>query len=72
MPAQSASTVFLRLDGVGKSFAENPVLVDLDLDIRSGEVLALLGANGAGKSTLVKILAGSHAHDTGRLAIDGE
>lgn len=72
MSAQSASTAFLRLDGVGKSFAENRVLVDLDLDIRPGEVLALLGANGAGKSTLVKILAGSHVHDAGQLLIDGE
>lgn len=72
MPAQSASTAFLRLEGVGKSFAENRVLVDVDLEIRPGEVLALLGANGAGKSTLVRILAGSHAHDSGRLLIDGE
>jgi len=72
MSAQSASPAFLRLEGVGKSFAENRVLVDLDLEIRSGEVLALLGANGAGKSTLVKIIAGSHGHDTGQLLIDGK
>lgn len=72
MSTQSVTAAFLRLDGVGKSFAENRVLVDLNLDIRPGEVLALLGANGAGKSTLVKILAGSHAHDTGQLLIDGE
>ncbi|MDN6860132.1 sugar ABC transporter ATP-binding protein [Pseudomonas sp. CAN2814] len=72
MSVQPASTAFLRLAGVGKSFAENRVLVDLDLEIRSGEVLALLGANGAGKSTLVKIIAGSHGHDAGQLLIDGE
>ncbi len=71
MSAQSAATAFFRLEGVGKSFAENRVLIDLDLEIRSGEVLALLGANGAGKSTLVKVIAGSHGHDTGRLSIDG-
>ncbi|MBB4864129.1 simple sugar transport system ATP-binding protein [Pseudomonas nitritireducens] len=72
MSVQPASVPFLRLEGIGKSFAENRVLVDLDLDIRPGEVLALLGANGAGKSTLVKIIAGSHEHDAGQLLIDGQ
>ncbi|MFR0693131.1 sugar ABC transporter ATP-binding protein [Enterobacterales bacterium AE_CKDN230030158-1A_HGKHYDSX7] len=72
MSAQPVPAAFFRLEGVGKSFAENRVLLDLDLEIRPGEVLALLGANGAGKSTLVKILAGSHTHDAGRLLIDGE
>ncbi|MBD9504296.1 sugar ABC transporter ATP-binding protein [Pseudomonas sp. PDM17] len=72
MSVQPASVPFLRLEGVGKSFAENRVLAGLDLDIRPGEVLALLGANGAGKSTLVKIIAGSHGHDAGQLLIDGQ
>ncbi|MEP9315993.1 sugar ABC transporter ATP-binding protein [Pseudomonas sp. LABIM340] len=72
MSVQPASVPFLRLEGVGKSFAENRVLVDLDLEIRPSEVLALLGANGAGKSTLVKIIAGSHGHDAGQLLIDGQ
>ncbi|MBD9518206.1 sugar ABC transporter ATP-binding protein [Pseudomonas sp. PDM22] len=71
MSVQAACVPFLRLEGVGKSFAENCVLVDLGLEIRPGEVLALLGANGAGKSTLVKIIAGSHGHDAGQLLIDG-
>ncbi|MBD9680335.1 sugar ABC transporter ATP-binding protein [Pseudomonas sp. PDM18] len=71
MSTQSAAPAFLRLEGVGKSFAENRVLIDLDLEIRPGQVLALLGANGAGKSTLVKIIAGSHGHDAGQLLIDG-
>lgn len=72
MPAQSASTVFLRLDGVGKSFAENPVLVDLDLDIRSGEVLALLGANGAGKSTLLMSIFGQPRAAGGAILYKGQ
>ncbi|MCJ1886569.1 sugar ABC transporter ATP-binding protein [Pseudomonas sp. LA21] len=72
MSGQPDSTVFFRLRNLSKAFAGNRVLDDLNLDIRRGEVLALLGANGAGKSTLVKILAGSHVHDAGQLLIDGE
>jgi len=72
MPFCSApATTFIRLRGLGKSFAGTRVLEGIDLEIRPGEVLALLGANGAGKSTLVKVLAGSHRHDAGELSIDG-
>ncbi|KAF1070516.1 MAG: Ribose import ATP-binding protein RbsA [Pseudomonas citronellolis] len=65
------ASAFLQLQGLGKSFGSTAVLQGIDLDIRPGEVLALLGANGAGKSTLVKVLAGLHRHDRGRLLIDG-
>ncbi|MEE9098993.1 sugar ABC transporter ATP-binding protein [Pseudomonas nitroreducens] len=72
MPGQPDSTVFFRLQNLSKAFAGNRVLDEVNLDIRQGEVLALLGANGAGKSTLVKVLAGSHSHDAGQLCIDGQ
>ncbi|MFI8905543.1 sugar ABC transporter ATP-binding protein [Streptomyces albidoflavus] len=61
----------LTMQGVSKSFLGVRVLHDVDLDLREGEVHALVGENGAGKSTLMKILAGEHVPDAGRLTLDG-
>ena len=60
----------LTARGLCKAYGA-PVLVDVDLDLRSGEVHALLGANGAGKSTLTRVLCGLEAPDAGRLLLDG-
>ena len=57
--------------GISKSFAGVEVLSDVDLDLRAGEIHALLGENGAGKSTFAKILAGVHRPTRGTLALDG-
>ena len=46
--------------GINKSFGAVHVLRDVDLDVRPGEVTALVGDNGAGKSTLIKCIAGIH------------
>ena len=62
----------LEMRGIGKAFAGNQVLSQVNLNANSGEVLALIGENGAGKSTLMKILAGVHAPDAGEILIDGE
>ena len=61
----------LSARGLGKQFAGNVVLQDVDLDVRPGEVVALLGENGAGKSTLSSIIAGLIAPSTGTMTWKG-
>ena len=58
--------------GASKRFGAVTALTDIDLDVRRGEVLALLGDNGAGKSTLIKCLNGVHRLDSGTIEMDGE
>jgi rhamnose transport system ATP-binding protein len=62
----------LELQHATKSFGAVHALEDGDIALHGGEVHGLVGENGAGKSTLVKILAGVHRPDAGRLVIDGE
>jgi ABC-type sugar transport system ATPase subunit len=62
---------FLVANGIAKRFGALTALSDVDLEIRPGEVLALLGDNGAGKSTFIKILAGAHPPSEGELVIEG-
>lgn len=64
-------TPFMRLAGIGKSFPGTHALKAIDLDIFSGEVLAVIGENGAGKSTLIKILTGAYVPSCGTLFVDG-
>jgi ribose transport system ATP-binding protein len=66
----SDGPALLELAGIGKTYAV-PVLAEVDLAIRAGEVHALIGANGAGKSTLSRIVAGLVAPSAGAMRLDG-
>src|SRR5579864_8505993 len=61
----------LALEDIHKTFGGLVAIERFNLDVRAGEVVALVGDNGAGKSTLVKIIAGVYRPTSGRMLIDG-
>jgi ABC-type sugar transport system ATPase subunit len=71
MRVAATSECFVQARGIAKHFSGVTALTDINLDIRRGEVLALLGDNGAGKSTFIKILSGAHRPSDGTIAVDG-
>jgi L-arabinose transport system ATP-binding protein len=68
----SANAAGLEVRGVSKAFPNVQALRDVSLDVRPGEILALLGENGAGKSTLLKIVNGDYQPDSGTLRLAGQ
>ena len=68
----SADAPLLEVDGVSKRFGPVQALDRVDFEVRSGEVVGLVGDNGAGKSTLVKTVAGIHSPDGGGIRFGGE
>lgn len=68
----SPAPSLLAMRDVEKSFPGVRALTGVDLEVRAGEVVALLGENGAGKSTLIKVLGGAHQPDAGTIEIDGK
>jgi ABC-type branched-subunit amino acid transport system ATPase component len=64
-------TELLRFDGVNTFYGKSHILNDATLDVREGEIAALLGRNGAGKSTLLKTLCGLVAATSGKIEFEG-
>lgn len=64
--------VVVSMRNIDVAFGGVHAVRDVSVDVRAGEVLALLGHNGAGKSTLVSILAGATKRDSGQIFVDGE
>jgi ribose transport system ATP-binding protein len=62
----------LQMRGITKRFPGVVALQDVSIELRAGEVLALMGENGAGKSTLMKILGGAYPPDAGEILLDGK
>ncbi|WP_186328802.1 sugar ABC transporter ATP-binding protein [Bacillus sp. X1(2014)] len=62
--------MLLRLNHISKSFFDNRVLNDISLEVKAGEIHALIGGNGAGKSTLVNIASGVYKPDYGEITVN--
>ena len=70
-PTPTPAPALLQFPAVSKRFGGTQAVDAVTLDVRAGEILALLGENGAGKSTLIKLLAGIYPADSGEIWFDG-
>ncbi len=68
---QAGDDIAVRFTGISKRYGDSTVLHELDLSVRRGEFLTLLGPSGSGKSTILNIISGAIAPTTGRVFIDG-
>jgi methyl-galactoside transport system ATP-binding protein len=64
--------IILSIKGMSKSFGRNRVLDHINLDVKKGTVMGLMGENGAGKSTMMKCLFGTYQKDEGHIFLDGK
>src|SRR6478609_9514946 len=72
MTTATATGMGLQLEQVTLSYTGEPVIRDLSIDVRPGEILVLTGPSGCGKSTVLRALAGLLAPDAGRILADGD
>jgi ribose transport system ATP-binding protein len=66
------SVTVLSMRGIVKRFGGVAAVAGVDLDVRQGDVHAVIGENGAGKSTLMKVLSGAYSPDAGAMTLDGD
>ena len=72
MAQENHDRLLISMQGISKTFPGVQALVNVDFDLKYGEIHALMGGNGAGKSTLIKILTGVERPDTGRIYLAGK
>jgi ribose transport system ATP-binding protein len=72
MEGEIVGDVILTMKGIDKSFPGVHALKEVNLELKKGEVHALMGENGAGKSTLMKVLTGIYAKDKGTITFEGK
>jgi len=70
-PTQRAVADVVRIDGLKKAYGEHIVFPGIDLTVRRGEKIGIIGVNGAGKTTLLRMIAGELPHDAGTIKIGG-
>lgn len=70
-PSVAVGNALLECEGVSLAFGSVQALVDVSLEVRQGEITALVGDNGAGKSTLVRCICGVHRPDKGQISLAG-
>jgi iron(III) transport system ATP-binding protein len=70
--AASTADPVLELDGVSKRYGDEPVIDELSLSVREGEILTLLGPSGCGKTTTLRLIAGLDRPDAGTIRLNGD
>ena len=70
--ADDKNKYILSIHGMSKSFGRNKVLNHIDLNVKPGSIMGLMGENGAGKSTMMRCLFGTYQKDEGTIVLDGK
>ena len=70
--AEDKNKYILSIQGMSKSFGRNKVLDHINLNVKPGSIMGLMGENGAGKSTMMKCLFGTYQKDEGTIVLDGK
>ena len=72
MAEERKHDIILSIRGMCKSFGRNRVLDHINMDVKRGTIMGLMGENGAGKSTMMKCLFGTYQKDEGTIILDGK